>query len=996
MLKTLRYASSICVLAFGLVVATNAFAQDSGDVLFQIGVPDARSAEFEPGLGDWEKLREERGETVLKYVVGKNVASDWSPMHLSTREFHAKGLRFAFEVEFESPRDYDDAPLYLVVGVVFTHLTEQSLICVSTNGVDSEKIRVPLVCREGQKENRFDSLQEVGQFGNVIIKIPQGAVKKGVNSLKIVLEDGSWLFYDYVALREKPEPLEPLNLLAEMKKDVLKDVDKIVFAIRKPSTDPHWYANFGYYPTFEVDDRPFPPHGGGELRVFDVNSGAVQTLFKDDEGSIRDPAVSYDGKKILFSYLKKGTEHYNLYEIDVDGANLRQVTSGDYDDIEPQYLPDGDFVFCSTRAKRFVQCWLTSVATIFRCKPDGSDIRPLSFNIEQDNTPAVLPNGQIMYTRWEYVDRSQVDYHHLWVMNADGTRQSVLYGNKTPSTVYIDAQPIPESDKIVAIASPGHGLTDHRGAICVINPKLGPDDPDALEFVKKGYAFYDPLAFSEDAFMASSRSALLLISRDGYDQTIYSLPQAEKDAGFQIFEPRQIKAREPEPQIAKLEDSAKTTGTLVLSDIYAGRRMKDVPRGTVKELLVLETLPEPIHYSGGMDQISLNGTFTLERIVGTVPVTPEGAAAMELPAGRSYLFVAMDEQGRAVKRMHSFTSVMAGETTSCIGCHETRVETPGVDFQKHVFEVAGKPIAPKPVEGVPDVYDFPRDIQPLLDKHCLKCHNDERTDGGLDLSSDWGPMFSFSYYNLGIKQIFGDNHNRAVSDFEPYVIGSQASRLYKMICDGHQGVEFSDAELKTLRYWLEVGAPYAGTYAANGSGLIGWYYMNKNTRNDQEWRETKQMEEAIVRRCETCHKPDDPNTVLPRCCSHDVSRGKRHQFFNLSRPDRSKILRAPLAKESGGLGKCQETDANGTTKPVFQSVDDKDYQTILAGVVRGRDYILNESNRFSTEPFVPNPAYVKAMIRYEILPKNFDLKTPIDAYETDRAYWKSFDLKPRK
>ena len=122
-----------------------------------------------------------------------------------------------------------------------------------------------------------------------------------------------------------------------------------------------------------------------------------------------DPQVHYDGHKILFAYRKGGTENYHLYEIDADGTHLNQLTDGPFDDIEPTYLPDGEIVFVSTRCKRWVNCWLTQGAILHRCNADGSNIHAISSNSEQDNTPWPLPDGRLLYTRWGYVDRSQVD-----------------------------------------------------------------------------------------------------------------------------------------------------------------------------------------------------------------------------------------------------------------------------------------------------------------------------------------------------------------------------------------------------------------------------------------------------------------------------------------------------------------------------------------------------------------------------------------------------------
>ena len=993
-----RFILSTLIAALGAIAfpigapaqTTSPSTSDESDVLWQIGIPDARSSEFQFYPGDWKEVHKNQNGKMLRFVVGKNKTFDWCPIHLSELEFDALGLKFSFDLEFELAEEPAE-PLNFVVGICWTHKSSPSVFCLSTNGVDSEPIQLPSLTDDREDPYKFSPADDVGVLGHIVVPVPQGALKQGTNVFTITLEKGSWLFYDYLALRKKPEPLEPRTLI-ESSRDDLAGVEKIVFAVRKPGIDPHWYANFGYYPTFDPQDRPFRPHDGSELRILDLNSGETQTLIKDDAGSFRDPMLSYDGKKIIFSYLKSGTEHYNLYEIGVDGSNLTQITFGDYDDIEPTYLPEGDIVFCSTRCNRFVQCWLTSVATIYRCDPDGKNIRPLSFNIEQDNTPFVLSNGQILYTRWEYVDRSQVHYHHLWTMNPDGTRQQVFFGNKNPGDVYIDAKTIPDSDSIVSIVSPGHGITDHRGRVATIDPDKGPDDLSAIDFLTRLNDYADPWAFSPRLFMASRFGDLVFVRDDGLAQTVYSLPQAEKEAGYHLYEPRPIIGRPKEPVPAELNPSDETTGTLVLSNIYLGRQMRDVPKGSIKELLVLETLPEPVHYSGGMDMISVGGTFTLERILGTVPVTPEGSCAMKLPANRSIFFIALDEQGRSVKRMHSFTSVMPGETTSCIGCHETRTEAPGIDFDKQVFDVANKPVEPTPVEGVPDVYDFVRDVQPLLDKHCVECHNPDRRDANLDLTGAWTNMHNLSYWELSRRGMLGDNRNRPESDFPPYAIGSQSSKLWQMVVDGHQGVKFDDAELKLLRFWLEVGAPYAGTYAANGTGQIGWYYMNQPYHNDENWPETKACQETIVRRCEECH-PHDTDRRVPRYLSDILY---WHGFFNLSVPEKSRILRAPLSKEAGGFGLCLKENSDGSKEPVFKDVSDPDYQTIYKTILRGRKYLLEESPHFSLGTFRPNPAYTKAMINYGILPKDFDLNQPYDVYATDRAYWKSFELQPKE
>ncbi|MBC7337401.1 MAG: PD40 domain-containing protein, partial [Clostridia bacterium] len=178
-------------------------------------------------------------------------------------------------------------------------------------------------------------------------------------------------------------------------------------------------------------------------------------MLDDPRGGIRDPQVHYDGRKILFSYRKGGTHPFHLYEINVDGTGLRQLTDGSDDDIEPTYCPDGSIIFCSSRCRRFVNCWYTRVAVLYRCDADGKNIRPLSSNNDHDNTPWMLPDGRVLYMRWEYVDRSQVHFHHLWTMNPDGTFQTVFFGNMYGGVAMLDAKPIPNTNKVVVSWSPG-------------------------------------------------------------------------------------------------------------------------------------------------------------------------------------------------------------------------------------------------------------------------------------------------------------------------------------------------------------------------------------------------------------------------------------------------------------------------------------------------------------------------------------------------------------
>lgn len=599
---------------------------------------------------------------------------------------------------------------------------------------------------------------------------------------------------------------ESPKLLEDALKGPMAGVEEIIFAVRAPGTD-HWYVNFGYY-------ADGPAHKGyregGRLCRLNLRTGKLTVLFDDPRGGVRDPQVHYDGKKILFAYRKGGTEYYHLHEINIDGTGLRQLTDGPFDDFESCYLPDGGIMFGSSRCRRWVNCWMAQVANLHRCDGDGRNIRTVSANIEQDNTPWVLPDGRVIHMRWEYVDRSRVQYHHLWTMNPDGTGQRVYFGNMHAGTVMLDAKPIPGTTKVVASFSPGHGVPEHMGYITIVDPDRGPDELDSARQVSKEL-FRDPYPFSEDCMLVAGPPGIFLMNGKGETQLLYALPNP--GGLLQCHEPVPLMPRPREPVIDGHVDLSRKTGRIVLADITHGRNMAGVKPGEIKKLLVMETLPKPINFSGTMEPLSKDGTFTLPRILGTIPVEPDGSAFAEVPALRSLFFVALDENDMSVKRMQSFFTVQPGEIVGCSGCHENRGETPR---ERPVLMALRKPPARiDPIPDVPDVMDFTRDIQPLLDKHCVSCHNPRKKDGDVVLSVEPKDWWSLSYVTVMDRGLVAHGHD-GEGNRPPRSIGSSASRLLKLFDPAHHGVGATPLERQTVRLWIECGAPYVGTYASLG------------------------------------------------------------------------------------------------------------------------------------------------------------------------------------
>ena len=219
---------------------------------------------------------------------------------------------------------------------------------------------------------------------------------------------------------------------------------------------------------------------GGGLCILDVRTGETKELVASPEGQILDCDLSCDGREILFSWRKKKAEGYHLFVINTDGSCLRQITEGPWHDYNACWLPDGGIAFLSTRESRFAYCWVSPVGVLHRMERDGSRVRRLSANIVNDFTPSVLPDGRIIYSRWEYVDKPAIPVQSLWTIHPDGTALAGYFGNRvlSPAT-FMEARAIPGSDNVLCVLTSHNGPC--RGALGIIDRSRGVNAQAAIE-----------------------------------------------------------------------------------------------------------------------------------------------------------------------------------------------------------------------------------------------------------------------------------------------------------------------------------------------------------------------------------------------------------------------------------------------------------------------------------------------------------------------------------
>jgi hypothetical protein len=617
------------------------------------------------------------------------------------------------------------------------------------------------------------------------------------------------------------------------------------------------------------NERHFIPGSALCLAVWDGQDYRQKTLIEDPGGVIRDPDVSYDGKTILFSWKKSDREDdYHLYEYDLADGEIRQLTHGlgvaDYEGI---YLPDGGIMFNSTRCVQIVDCWWTEVSNLYACDRDGSRIRRLTFDQVHDNYPTVTEDGRILYTRWEYNDRGQIYPQPLFQMNPDGTTQAEFYGvNSWFPTTILHARSVPGTGRVMAIATGHHSR--QTGKLIMIEPAKGRQENEGVQQIapvratpaaridaygQDGDLFQYPYPLNEHEYLVTyhpvgwrwyegeygPRFGIYAMFEDGRRER---LVMDDRMPCSQSIPVRPRTAAKIQPSRV---DYAKTEGVYYVQDVYAGPGLDGVPRGIVKTLRVvaLEFRAAGIGSNenggpGGGALISTpvaigNGAWDPKIILGDADVHADGSAYFRAPAQTPVYFQLLDEQGRMVQTMRSWSTLQPGETASCVGCHESKNEVP-IAARSLTSALKEQPQALRPFYGPARGFSFAKEIQPILDRACVECH-DGRPDVPYDLRRnavvDPGAKRRWSRAYLELTHSAPDepaassrwrgNADHPMVNWTsaqstppvqpPLSVGANRSRLMELLDAGHEDVLLTTEEMHKLAAWIDLSVPFCRT-----------------------------------------------------------------------------------------------------------------------------------------------------------------------------------------
>jgi formylglycine-generating enzyme required for sulfatase activity len=582
------------------------------------------------------------------------------------------------------------------------------------------------------------------------------------------------------------------------------------------------------------------------------DGGKFATLCRPEGGRfIGDVDLHFDGSRLLFSSTDANGV-WGVFEMPVSAGQPRKlplIGDRDVENYDACYLPDGNIMFTSTAPMIGVPCVRGSskVTNLYLLETRSGNIRRLTFDQDHDWCPTVLPDGHVMYLRWEYSGLPHSNSRILFQMNPDGTGQMALYGSNSfwPNGVFY-ARPVPgHPTKIAGIVTGHHGVA-RMGELLIFDPAVGHQEADGAvqrigdygkkvepvvrdQLVNSSWPkFLHPWPLSEDFLLTSCKptpsSPWGLYLVDTFDNFV--LLAAEP--GKAMLEPIPLKAAPLPPMIASKVDASRKDSLVYLADIYQGGGLRNIPRGEVKKLRLM-AYSFSYHGVGGLlGVVGADGPWDVERVLGTVPVEPDGSALFRVPANTPISIQPLDESGKTMQVMRSWFVGMPGEIVSCVGCHERSRDAASL---KNALAPRRGPSDIQPWRGPTRGFAFAREVQPVLDRYCAGCHRPEagerfRPDAMPDLRGipvkGWASSspgnggadsghFSVAYAELACyvrrPGIESDIHMLTPMEFH-----ADTTELVQMLSKGHHGVKLDQEAWDRLVTWIDLNAPYHGTW----------------------------------------------------------------------------------------------------------------------------------------------------------------------------------------
>lgn len=561
----------------------------------------------------------------------------------------------------------------------------------------------------------------------------------------------------------------------------------------------------------------------------------IRTIYKpDNTSSIADLKLHWDGDRAMFTQTMSDNR-WNVFEVKLNNADCKKLIDNPEPDLEfydGTYLPDGRIIANSNIGYQGVPCVNGSdpVGNMVLYTPQSKNLRRLTFDQDANWNPVIMNNGRVMYTRWEYTDLTHYYTRIVMNMNLDGTEQKALYGSGSmfPNSTF-DVQPLPGyASAFVGIISGHHGVA-RSGRLILFDPakarkgvagmlqEIPHRNRPIVEEVKDRLVdgvwpqFIKPSPLNDTYFLVAAKLdkndlwGIYLV--DKFDN-VTCLHKMEGEGYISPIAVRKTVTPPAIPDRVKLDDKQ---ATVFIQDIYEGEGLKGIPRGTVKSLRLHAYEYAYVQTQSDHNWHGIQSGWDIKRMLGTVPVEEDGSVIFKIPANTPVSIQPLDKDGVAVQWMRSWLTGQPGEIVSCVGCHEDQNQ---IVIPKRVIASQKAPHALTPPEGGTRSFTFDLEVQPILDRACIACHNGEGKAFDLRGGKKDGRGYGTSYLNLH-PYVHRQGGEGDMVVLYPYEYHPNTSELVRLLKKGHYNVQLTDAEWRKIYNWIDYNAPDKGYFNAN-------------------------------------------------------------------------------------------------------------------------------------------------------------------------------------
>lgn len=561
----------------------------------------------------------------------------------------------------------------------------------------------------------------------------------------------------------------------------------------------------------------------------------IRTIYKpDNTSSIADLKLHWDGDRAMFTQTMSDNR-WNVFEVKLNNGDCKKLIDNPEPDLEfydGTYLPDGRIIANSNIGYQGVPCVNGSdpVGNMVLYTPQSKNLRRLTFDQDANWNPVIMNNGRVMYTRWEYTDLTHYYTRIVMNMNPDGTEQKALYGSGSmfPNSTF-DVQPLPGyASAFVGIILGHHGVA-RSGRLILFDPakarkgaagmlqEIPHRNRPIVEEVKDRLVdgvwpqFIKPSPLNDTYFLVAAKLdkndlwGIYLV--DKFDN-VTCLHKMEGEGYISPIAVRKTVTPPAIPDRVKLDDKQ---ATVFIQDIYEGEGLKGIPRGTVKSLRLHAYEYAYVQTQSDHNWHGIQSGWDIKRMLGTVPVGEDGSVIFKIPANTPVSIQPLDKDGVAVQWMRSWLTGQPGEIVSCVGCHEDQNQ---IVIPKRVIASQKAPHALTPPEGGTRSFTFDLEVQPILDRACIACHNGEGKAFDLRGGKKDGRGYGTSYLNLH-PYVHRQGGEGDMVVLYPYEYHPNTSELVRLLKKGHYNVQLTDAEWRKIYNWIDYNAPDKGYFNAN-------------------------------------------------------------------------------------------------------------------------------------------------------------------------------------